>query len=416
MAMPGIVIRIGADTKDAVDGINRVERALGKSMTPAQKFGMVMKNVVGPALIGAGIAAGAMAAKFAVEGVQGAANLSEAINKANVVFGDAAPIIREYAKTANTALGSTEEAAIAAASQFAQFGKAAGLTGTELAGFSTDLTTLGTDLASFNNTPVDQAVTALGAALRGESEPLRKYGILLDDATLRQKAMEMGIYDGEGALTSQQKTLAAYQVILAQSGDAQGDFERTSGSLVNQQKILEASVTDLKTAFGVGFLGAIQDTDVAAGPGGLTSTIQELKPVIEDLGKAIGEGLVDLVKLIGYITDANDAFQEWKDTLEGTPWGAIFDAMGSAVKTLAQPLSVVIRLIEDLQRGWEWINSRSWDFPSLPSIGGYSSARPSVTAGPTVNVTVNGALDPVGTARSIRRVLGQADLRTGGGI
>jgi hypothetical protein len=90
--------------------------------------------------------------------------------------------------------------------------------------------------------------------LRGEAEPIRKFGVLLNDSTLKAKAMEMGLYDGTGALDLQAKSLAAYQVILDQTKDAQGDFARTSDGLAGQQKILTAQLENLKTTMGAKLL------------------------------------------------------------------------------------------------------------------------------------------------------------------
>jgi len=144
-----------------------------------------------------------------------------------------------------------------AASTFATFGKSAGLAGNDLVKFSTDLTTLSADLASFYNTSPEQAINAIGAALRGESEPIRAYGVLLNDATLKQEALNMGIYDGTGALSAQQKVLAAQAVILKQTGDAQGDFARTSGGLANQQRILTAQIENTKAMLGEALLPTV---------------------------------------------------------------------------------------------------------------------------------------------------------------
>src|SRR5574343_101163 len=71
----------------------------------------------------------------------------------------------------------------------------AGLAGDDLVQFSTGFVGLASDLALFNNTTPEQAIQAIGAALRGESEPLRAYGVLLDDATMRQKALELGLIE-----------------------------------------------------------------------------------------------------------------------------------------------------------------------------------------------------------------------------
>jgi hypothetical protein len=135
------------------------------------------------------------------------------------------------------------------------FGKSAGLAGDDLVKFSTDFTVLASDLASFNNTTPDEAITAIGSALRGEAEPLRRFGVLLDDASLRAAALELGIVSTtKNALTPQQKVLAAQALIYKQTGDAQGDFLRTSDGLANSQRILTAQIENVKTSIGTALL------------------------------------------------------------------------------------------------------------------------------------------------------------------
>jgi len=214
-----------------------------------QKAAFAFKKLLIP---GAIAATGAIVAftKGVVPAVNAASDLEESMSKNNVIFGDAASAVSSFADEAARALGQSKTQALAAASTFGTFGKAAGLAGQELATFSTDFVTLASDLASFNNTTPEDAINAIGAALRGESEPLRRYGVLLNDATLKAAALELGIYDGTGALTAQQKVLAAQKVIYEQTTDAQGDFARTSDGLANQQRILAAQVENLQAKFG----------------------------------------------------------------------------------------------------------------------------------------------------------------------
>jgi|DEB0MinimDraft_3_1074331.scaffolds.fasta_scaffold09590_2 hypothetical protein len=214
-----------------------------------QKAAFTFKKLLIP---GAIAATGAIVAftKGVVPAVNAASDLEESMSKNNVIFGDAASAVSSFADEAARALGQSKTQALAAASTFGTFGKAAGLAGQELATFSTDFVTLASDLASFNNTTPEDAINAIGAALRGESEPLRRYGVLLNDATLKAAALELGIYDGTGALTAQQKVLAAQKVIYEQTTDAQGDFARTSDGLANQQRILAAQVENLQAKFG----------------------------------------------------------------------------------------------------------------------------------------------------------------------
>ena len=214
-----------------------------------QKAAFAFKKLLIP---GAIAATGAIVAftKGVLPAINAASDLEESMSKNNVIFGDAASAVSSFANEAARALGQSKTQALAAASTFGTFGKAAGLAGQELATFSTDFVTLASDLASFNNTTPEDAINAIGAALRGESEPLRRYGVLLNDATLKAAALELGIYDGTGALTAQQKVLAAQKVIYEQTTDAQGDFARTSDGLANQQRILAAQVENLQAKFG----------------------------------------------------------------------------------------------------------------------------------------------------------------------
>jgi len=190
--------------------------------------------------------------RFTADAIKKSSDLAETMNKVNVIFGNAAKSVLSFSDSAVTALGMTRQQALDAASTFAIFGKSAGLSGGSLVDFSTNLVKLATDFASFHNASPEETITAIGAALRGESEPIRKFGILLDDATLKAEAMKLGLYDGTGALDIQTKSLAAYNVILQQSKDAQGDFKNTSDSLSNQMKILSATFDEMKVSLGDG--------------------------------------------------------------------------------------------------------------------------------------------------------------------
>jgi cell wall-associated NlpC family hydrolase len=209
--------------------------------------------------LGAMMAAGlgvAAAATFLKSAIKGASDLNETVSKTEVIFGkQAMPALTKFAERAAATLGQSKQQALDAAATFGVFGKSAGLSGQALAGFSTKMTGLASDMASFSNTSPEEAITAIGAALRGETEPIRRYGVLIDDASTRQQALSMGIIKTtKQALTPQQRVLAVQQLILKQTSAAQGDFARTSGGLANQQRILSAEFTNAKTQLGVVFL------------------------------------------------------------------------------------------------------------------------------------------------------------------
>jgi hypothetical protein len=239
-------LSILADVDDLKKKLNEANGDVEVAATGMEKFG----QKAAAAFKLAAVAAAGMAVKIGVDAVKAASDLAEEVSKSQVIFGDGADEIEAFASKAAKAFGQTKQQAIQASSSFAVFGKAAGLAGEDLVKFSTDFTGLASDLASFNNTSPEDAIQAIGAALRGEAEPLRRYGVLLNDATLKQAALELGIYDGNGALTAQQKVLAAQKVIYEQTTDAQGDFARTSDGLANKQRILTAEFENIKAKIG----------------------------------------------------------------------------------------------------------------------------------------------------------------------
>jgi hypothetical protein len=313
------------DSKGIQKAINEFKSLEGAG----QKAQFALKKAAIPAAAAiAGIAAAAVPA------VNAASDLNETISKTNVIFGEAASEVQAFADTAATSLGQTRQQALDAAATFGTFGKAAGLTGQELASFSTDFTALASDLASFNNTSPQDAVLALGAALRGESEPLRRYGVLLSADAVAAEALALGLVTttvnqdkvniavqkadlalakhnetvakyGEGSmeaaktalqleqaenslntalegttdkLTAQQKTLATQSLIMKATTDAQGDFERTSDGLANSQRILTAQFKDLQAELGQVLLPIVERATKLLS--GLTGVMADNKDIV----------------------------------------------------------------------------------------------------------------------------------------
>lgn len=281
-----------------------------------------------------------------------ASDLAETTSKINVLFGESATQIESWAATSATAFGQSKQQAMDAAATFATFGKSAGLSGTELVGFSTKMTGLASDLASFNNTSPEQAIVAIGAALRGETEPIRQYGVLLDDASMRNEAMKLGlIATTKDALTPQQKVLAAQSLILAQTSAAQGDFIRTSDGLANQQRILKAKLADTGAELGAKLLplalklvekvSALVDwfSGLSDGTQGwivkIGLLVAVLGPVISFVGM-MASGIGAVMGLIGGAAGLS----------------AIVGGLGTALAVLTGPIGLVVGAVALLATAW----------------------------------------------------------------
>jgi len=288
------VARLGVDDSELNKGLGSAEKrvgTMGSVFTGAMMgVGLAIAQGVGNTLRGA--------VDGLTESIGLASDLSETVSKTGQLFGDNTTAILDWSKTASSAFGQTQQQALDAAANFAMFGQAAGLSGQDLVGFSEDFTVLASDLASFNNTSPQQAIDAIGAALRGEAEPLRAYNVLLDDATLKAAAFELGLTSSNTeALTQQQKILAAQKVIFDQTKVQQGDYERTAGGLANMTRQLGSQWTELKTSLGSVFLPFLET--VAGGVGDLTTkylpqVTEFLEGPMTEAFTGWGQGLADM--------------------------------------------------------------------------------------------------------------------------
>ena len=160
----------------------------------------------------------------------------------------------DWASTSATAIGQSQQQALEAAGTFGNLFTALKIGGPAAATMSTSLVNLAGDLASFNNVSPQEALDALRSGLTGETEPLKRFGVNMNEATLKAKAMELGISKGTGVLDPAAKAQAAYALIMEQTTTAQGDFARTSDGLANQQRIMAAQFENTKANLGTALL------------------------------------------------------------------------------------------------------------------------------------------------------------------
>jgi hypothetical protein len=411
-----------------VDDLNKkLKQANGDVETSSNKLSEFGKKA-GIAFAAAAAAAGVMAIKIGVDAVKAASDLSETISKVGVLFGDTSKDIEKFADGAASSLGQTKQQALDAAATFATFGKAAGLSGKDLSKFSIDFVKLSSDLASFNNTSPEQAINAIGSALRGEAEPLRAYGVLLDDASLRQAALELGIISTtKNALTPQQKVLAAQELIYKQTGAAQGDFERTSDGLANKTRILTAQLENAKVTIGEALLPIVlelttffstnvipivqsvadafgSNKDKTAGVNGILTTLVN---TISGLVIPIFNGMKSAFdKIKATIVENKDEFQAFFDVIKaaapiiGTVIGKAFEVIGSIATVVLNLISNVLAAIKPLLntaidginlviRGLNLIKVGN----DLPYVGKIGSSTPSAS---TAGISVPSASLPSG--------------------
>ena len=233
------------------------------------------------------VVGGAMALKSVVDA---ASNLNEARSKVDAIFGaEGQAQVDAWAGKAAKAFGQSKTQATDAIGTYGNLLTSFGIGNSDALTMSTTLTGLASDLASFNNTSVDDAILALRSGLSGETEPLKRYGVALDDASLKAKALALGISDGKSVLSPAQKAQAAYALVLERTKNAQGDFARTSSGVANQQRIFAARWDNLKTSIGQGVLPVVNKLMPVIG-----ALFDRIEPFSQRIGPSMNKVFADL--------------------------------------------------------------------------------------------------------------------------
>lgn len=313
MATSKVTVAITGDASGLKKAAGEAEGHLGKVQTKVDSFG---KDLLKGAA--AGFSAGAVVS-IAQQSVKLASDLNEASSKNAKIFGANAESIAKAGETAAQSMGLSKAAFAESAGTLGLLGQAAGLAGTDLSNFATTAAQRAADIGSFNNATTPEVIEAWGAAMRGEMEPMRRFGVALDDATLRQKALEMGLIGSvKNALTPQQKALAANALIMEKTSIAAGDYADTSDGLANSSKTLSAEVDNLKIEIGQGLAPAMKDA--VSGASDLIAKLNDMTEPIGGLGTAVKAGIAGLGAAFKgqspYLAGAKTAMQGAKDAAD----------------------------------------------------------------------------------------------------
>ena len=180
MADGRVEFEITADGRKAYASIDQVTDALNKAgknwESDAKKstdaignsFTGMLKTVVS-AVSAAKI--GQMLLNIGKDAIQAASDLEEVQNVVDVTFGDDAAKIESWAKNAGKQFGLTETQAKRFTSTLGAMMKSAGMSGSEIADISTDLSGLAADMASFTTLTLTRRFRRFVQAFRAKPNP-----------------------------------------------------------------------------------------------------------------------------------------------------------------------------------------------------------------------------------------------------
>ena len=211
--------------------------------------------------------------------VEISSDLTEVQNVVDTIFGDMAYKVDDFTKNSIQQFGMSELAAKEYSSRFQAMGTAMGIGSASikkaneflskqtdgyvemsdsLSDVSLNLTKLTADMASFYNLDQKDVAKNLQSIYTGETEPLRKYGLDLTQATLKEWALKQGLDADISSMSQAEKTMLRYQYVMANTTAAQGDFARTSDTWANQVRILQQTFEQLGSIIGGTLINAFK--------------------------------------------------------------------------------------------------------------------------------------------------------------
>ena len=241
------------DTKDFETNLKQASASMKNFGTRMESFGRDMSTKVTLPIIGIGTAM-----------VTAASDAEETRSKFDTVFRDLASSTREWAETTATAVKRSSLDLESYLATLQDTFVPMGFARDEAAKLSQQMVQLGVDLGSFNNMADADVIRDLTSAMIGNHETVRKFGVLITEATLKQELLNMGLGDGAKEATNQQKALARLNIIMNSTTDAQGDAVRTSESFANQMKGLSATLRDLRVEFGNEIIPVLKESFIPA--------------------------------------------------------------------------------------------------------------------------------------------------------
>lgn len=381
-------VEIGAQMKPFDDAI----KSIGNRLNALSRMRF---NVPGGGILAAlGLSVGGAAIGKAISG---ASDLAETMSKVSAVFEGSASEVTAAADQMAQAFGIPKREFLDAASQFGLIAKGMGQTSKEAASASVRFAKLAADAASFYNVPVAVALEKIRAGLTGESEPLKAFGVIMDEATTKSAAFSLGLAKQGKDLSNQAKFAARAEIIARGLATATGDLERTSSGAANQSRMFWGQLTNLGDALGTVVLPAATEflrllNQIASGLSsaatGGTSAFQGFLDVFRNVmdtagviyrnwgaivqrtGVMIGGYLVNFAERVTWIKDTVAAFLSWF----GTNWRTIFADTFNATMTA---LSNLGKNFQDFgAAAYDWIASgftKPFEIKMTPILEGFDA-------------------------------------------
>lgn len=183
-----------------------------------------------------------------------AAAIKESIGAVDAIFKESGQSVKQFAEDVSASMGRSTKSVLDSAVQIGAILKSQGFSEAEAAANSINLLGTAMELAAQRGTSTEQALNAVTAAIRGESDPIERLGISINEA-LVEKTIQGDANLRKLAQSNElaAKATARLLLIQQQSTDAMGTIARESGNLTQQMEKLRGQISQLFASLGSGF-------------------------------------------------------------------------------------------------------------------------------------------------------------------
>lgn len=239
-----LVGSIMVDNDKAKKSISDTGKTAEETGSKFDKLGDLAKKAAG--VIGAVFTAKAII-DFGKTCINAAEALEQTMKKTNVIFGESASIVEDWALSNERTFGLGSGTIQGFMNDIADITQGMGMAKESSIDLAKGATELGVQLANWNGIDAATAINDIQSAMTGSTKGLEKYGIKINDAAKEQAMLTLGLSGTYDKLDNATKAQVIYQAALEASGNAVdywNEGNRSMGFYINEAKEQFGNITE----------------------------------------------------------------------------------------------------------------------------------------------------------------------------
>ena len=225
-------------------------------------------------------------------------------NKFNVVFGEFSNSTQKWVSDFAFATNANEQSLVKWMSTFQDTFVPLGFAREEGSKLSRKLAELSSHVAKFNGLKTDEVMQAFSSAITGSHETVKKFGIIINEITMREELLKMGIEGGTQAANEQEKAIARLNIMMNSSKDAWGAAYDRAFDYNSLLEGISGTVSKMKVTLGNSMKGMA--SAVLAGVKQSLDVISEIfdknkegvEKVFNQIGTAINKAIKNIMNAV----------------------------------------------------------------------------------------------------------------------